>query len=67
MLSARAAMRGDPLRESAHGILIRLHLAGGDQSEALGVFDRYRDLLLDVLGLTPTDRLASLVAELRKA
>lgn len=67
MLSARAAMRSDPLRENAYGILIRLHLAGGDQSEALAVFERYRDLLLDVLGLEPTDRLASLVADIRKS
>lgn len=67
MLAARAAMRGDPLREDAHGILMRIHLAGGNQSEALRVFERYSDLLLDVLGLEPTERLGSLVANIRKA
>jgi DNA-binding SARP family transcriptional activator/DNA-binding HxlR family transcriptional regulator len=66
MFAARAAMRGDPLRENAHGILIRLHLAEGNQSEALRVFERYSDLLLEMLGIQPTERLRSLVAHIRK-
>jgi DNA-binding SARP family transcriptional activator/DNA-binding HxlR family transcriptional regulator len=66
MLAARAAMRGDPLRESAHGILMRIHLAEGNQSEALRVFERYSELLLDVLGIEPTSRLTELVAAIRR-
>lgn len=59
--AARAAMKVEPLRESAHAALIRVHLAEGNQSEALRVFDRYRVLLGSALGLRPTERLNELV------
>jgi DNA-binding transcriptional activator of the SARP family len=64
--AARAAVKVEPLRESAQAALMRAHLAGGNQSEALGVFDRYRDLLRSVLGLEPTSLLGSLAAGIRK-
>lgn len=59
--AAEAAVRGDPLRESARAALIRVHLAEGNQSEALREFERYRRLLEDELGLTPTPRLRQLI------
>jgi DNA-binding SARP family transcriptional activator len=55
--SALAAVRAEPLRETARGALIRVHLAEGNQSEAIREYDRYRDLLLTELGLEPTDKL----------
>ena len=64
--AARAAMRAEPLRESAHASLIRVHLAEGNQSEALRVFDRYRALLLDELDLEPTPLLSDLLASIHK-
>ena len=64
--AARAAMRAEPLRESAHASLVRVHLAEGNQSEALRVFDRYRTLLNDELGLEPTPLLSDLVEAIRK-
>ena len=64
--AARAAIRAEPLRESAHAGLIRVHLAEGNQSEALRAFDRYRALLFRDLGLEPTRLLSNLVAGLRK-
>ncbi|MEP6843309.1 MAG: BTAD domain-containing putative transcriptional regulator [Pseudolysinimonas sp.] len=64
--AARAAMRVDPLRESPHALLIRIHLAGGNQSEALGVFDRYRAILSTALDLEPTAHLSGLVAGLQR-
>jgi DNA-binding SARP family transcriptional activator/DNA-binding HxlR family transcriptional regulator len=63
--AARAAMKVEPLRESASATLIRVHIAEGNQSEALRVYDRYTDLLKSVLGLEPTSRLTNLVAGLR--
>jgi DNA-binding SARP family transcriptional activator len=63
--AARAAIKVDPLRESAHASLIRVHLAEGNQSEALWVFNRYRTLLDRELGLEPTRGLWELVATLR--
>jgi len=64
--AARAAMKVEPLRESSHASLIRVHLAEGNQSEALRVYERYRVLLNDVLGLEPTERLSDLVASIQR-
>ena len=65
--AAGAAIRADPLRESAQGALIRVHLAQGNQSEALRVFDRFSRLLQADLGLAPTPQLRELVADLLQA
>jgi len=62
--AARAAMKVEPLRESAHATLIRVHLAEGNQSEALRVYDRYSALLDTALGLDPTIHLTELVSSL---
>jgi DNA-binding SARP family transcriptional activator/DNA-binding HxlR family transcriptional regulator len=63
---ARAAMRVEPLRESAHACLIKVHLAMGNQSEALRVYDRYVELLHTVLNLEPTPLITELISDLRK-
>ena len=64
--AARAAMKVEPLRESAHASLIRVHLAEGNQSEALRVYDRYSSMLQSVLGLEPTPLITSLVEPIRR-
>ncbi len=64
--AARAAMRAEPLRESAHASLVRVHLAEGNQSEALRVYERYRALLIAELDLEPTRLLSDLVASIRR-
>jgi SARP family transcriptional regulator, regulator of embCAB operon len=60
--AALAAIAAEPLRESARGVLIRVHLAEGNQSEALREYERYRSLLQAELGLEPTARLRADVA-----
>ncbi|MDQ0824573.1 DNA-binding SARP family transcriptional activator [Arthrobacter sp. B2I5] len=45
--AALQAIAGDPLRESAHRCLIRVHLAEGNVSEARRQVDRYRALLVE--------------------
>ena len=60
-----AAVRAEPLRESARAAVIRVYLAEGNQAEALAAFAAYRELLRDELGLDPTPRLRDLVAELQ--
>ncbi len=62
--AATAAVRAEPLRESAHAALIQVHLAEGNQSEALRQFTRYRALLHAELGLEPTLRLRRLIQDL---
>ena len=64
--AARAAIRVEPLRESAHASLIRVHLAEGNQSEALRAFNLYRALLRRELGLEPTAHLSELVASIQR-
>jgi DNA-binding SARP family transcriptional activator len=59
--AARAAVRAEPLRESGHAVLIQVHLAEGNESEAVRQFTRYRTLLHAELGLEPTPRLRQLV------
>jgi DNA-binding SARP family transcriptional activator len=59
--AARAAVRAEPLRESAHAALIKVHLAEGNQSEAVREFTHYRALLHAELGLEPTLRLRGLI------
>ena len=63
--AARAAVRAEPLRESAHAALIQVHLAEGNQSEAVRQFTRYRTLLHAELGLQPTVRLRRLIQDLQ--
>jgi SARP family transcriptional regulator, regulator of embCAB operon len=63
--AAGAAVRAEPLRESSHAALIQLHLAEGNQSEAVREFGRYRALLHAELGLEPTSRLSQLIQDLR--
>lgn len=60
--AALAAVRGDPLRESARATLIRVHLAEGNRSEALRAFDEYQTLLLHELGEEPTPALRALAS-----
>jgi DNA-binding SARP family transcriptional activator len=57
---ALAAVRAEPLRESARELLILVHLAEGNRSEALRELERYRSVLGTELGLEPTERLATL-------
>ncbi|MEO8261215.1 MAG: BTAD domain-containing putative transcriptional regulator [Pseudolysinimonas sp.] len=59
--AARAAIRADPLRETPHGILIRVHLADGDQSNAIAAYESYRTTLRLALELEPTSRLSGLL------
>jgi DNA-binding SARP family transcriptional activator len=64
--AALAAVAAEPLRESARATLIRVHLAEGNQSEALTEFGRYRILLDAELGLEPTPLLGDLVSDLQQ-
>jgi SARP family transcriptional regulator, regulator of embCAB operon len=63
--AAGTAVRAEPLRESAHVALVQVHLAEGNQSEAVRHVERYRALLRVELGLEPTSRLRHLVQGLR--
>jgi len=65
--AATLAVRAEPLRETARCALIRVHLAEGNQSDALDEFQRYRALIRAELDLEPTARLHALVRDLQPA
>lgn len=58
---ALAAVANEPLRESPHRLLIRIHLAEQNLSEAVREYNLYRRLLNDQLGLEPSSTLRSLL------
>lgn len=62
--AALTASRTEPLRESPQRLLIRIHLAEGNNSEALVRYRKFRTLLHDELGLEPTGGLTELVSHL---
>ncbi len=62
--AALAAVRAEPLRETARAALIRVHMAEGNRPDAMGEFERYRVLLRAELGIEPTARLRALLSDL---
>jgi DNA-binding SARP family transcriptional activator len=63
--AALAAVTADPLRESPRAVLIRLHVAEGNPTEALREYTRYAELLKTELGIQPTEQLQALVDGIR--
>jgi DNA-binding SARP family transcriptional activator len=63
LVGALAAAGLEPLRESAHRIVIAAHLAEGNASEALRHYAHFRDLLWAEMRLRPSARLESMLAE----
>jgi len=57
-----AAVSVDPMRESAHRVVIEAHLAEGNQSDALLQFRRLATILHQQLGIRPSQRTCDLVA-----
>ncbi|WP_211267028.1 AfsR/SARP family transcriptional regulator [Nonomuraea candida] len=62
--AALAAVRAEPLRESAHRVLIDAHLAAGNRAAAQHQYEQCRRILLDELGLEPSDLLRHLLPHL---
>jgi len=55
------SVAGEPLRESAHRALVRVHLADGNAGEAIRQYRLCRHLLRDQLGIEPSERMRELV------
>jgi DNA-binding SARP family transcriptional activator len=56
-----AVVRVEPLRESAHRVLVKAHLAAGNRAAALRQYDQCRRILLSELGLEPSQALRDLL------
>jgi DNA-binding SARP family transcriptional activator len=62
--AAHRAVSVEPLRESAHRTLVRVHLAEGNPAEAVRVFESFRALLSEELGVAPSVSMQRLVHDL---
>ncbi len=56
-----AAVRAEPLRESAHRVLIDAHLAAGNRAAAQHQYEQCRGTLREELGLEPSESLRHLL------
>jgi DNA-binding SARP family transcriptional activator len=61
-----SAVRAEPLRESAHRAVVRVHLAEGNLAEAYRAFDVFRDMLADELGVAPSEQMERLFVAVRR-
>jgi len=59
--AALSAVQAEPLRESAHRVLIGVHLAEGNRGEALRQYGLCRRLLRERLGVEPSTQLDELL------
>jgi DNA-binding SARP family transcriptional activator len=59
--AAYAAVRAEPLRETAHRTVVRVHLAEGNVAEAFRAYDVFRAMLGDELGGFPSEQMTRLV------
>ncbi|MCZ2860660.1 AfsR/SARP family transcriptional regulator [Blastococcus sp. VKM Ac-2987] len=59
--AALLAVQAEPLRESAHRTVVRVHLAEGNVVEAHRAYERFRQLLDDELGVPPSEQMTRLV------
>jgi DNA-binding SARP family transcriptional activator len=62
---ALLAVRQAPLRESAHQVVLEIHVAEGNVSEALRHYRALSGTLWEELGIRPSERLRSIVAPYR--
>jgi len=67
MEAALAALQADPLRESAHRAVIRIHLAEGNLAEAVQAYRQCRALLARDVGVAPSPETTRLVSALPRA
>ena len=63
--AAHLAIRAEPLRESAHRTVVRVHLAEGNLAEAMRAHAAFRELLLRELGVPPTSQMQELASRWR--
>ncbi|URM88822.1 transcriptional regulator [Streptomyces sp. MRC013] len=56
-----AAVRAEPLQESAHRVLVKAHLAAGNRGAAVHQYEQCRRVLREELGLEPSSSLRALV------
>jgi DNA-binding SARP family transcriptional activator len=62
--AALAAVHTEPYRETAHRLVIRIHIAEGNNAQAISAYQAYRSLVTDEFGIAPSSMMDDLVAPL---
>jgi len=62
-----AAVAAEPLRESAHRAVMRVHLAEGNRGEAVRQYGFYRKLVTSQLGIAPSEMIEILLRRAQTA
>jgi DNA-binding SARP family transcriptional activator len=60
--AAHSAVQVEPLRETAHRTLVRIHLAEGNLVEAVRAYESFRVVLAAEMGVAPSPRMEALLA-----
>jgi DNA-binding SARP family transcriptional activator len=63
VIAALSAVSIEPLRESAHLLLVQAHLAAGNRAAAVRAYTMFANRLESELGVQPSHQLTGLVAE----
>jgi DNA-binding SARP family transcriptional activator len=63
VIAALSAASIEPLRESAHLLLVQAHLAAGNRAAAVRAYSIFSGRLFNELGVPPSDQLSGLVSE----
>jgi DNA-binding SARP family transcriptional activator len=64
--AAHNAVQVEPLRETAHRTLVRIHLAEGNLVEAIRAYESFREVLAAEMGVSPSARMEALLAGMRR-
>jgi DNA-binding SARP family transcriptional activator len=56
-------VQAEPLRETAHRLLVRIHLREGNIAEAICQYRRFANMLHDELGVCPSPAMEELVSQ----
>jgi DNA-binding SARP family transcriptional activator len=64
ILAALAAIDREPLRESAHRALVRVHIAEGNAWEAMRRYRHYEEIASRELGIEPSPLMRSLLSQI---
>jgi DNA-binding SARP family transcriptional activator len=62
--AALASVDTEPYRETAHRLVIQIHVAEGNTAQAIRAYRAYRSLVTDELGIAPSSMMDDLVAPL---
>ncbi len=61
---ALASLATEPYREAPHRLVVQIHVAEGNHSEAIREYEAYRSLIADELGISPSPIMEALVQPL---